>query len=144
MLDDRGGLGNKQGVPNTIKTEFEDFFRGNINNFGWQLVPRFDNSDRKCKLAACQVGQLMTKFEMMDLLVSRRTHRWGGSPSHGVCYTPRPSPPAIGNGPTTVDPVFRAVIQTGNARDLSLAELPASGDALSDRCPSPGTVIMPE
>ncbi len=42
---------------------FEDFFRGIINKFGWQLVPRFDNADRKGKLAACQMGQLMTKFE---------------------------------------------------------------------------------
>ncbi len=38
MLDVRGGLGNKQGVPNTIKTEFEDFFRDSINKFGWQAA----------------------------------------------------------------------------------------------------------
>ncbi len=51
--------------PSTNKTEFEDFFRSRIYNFGRQLVPRFDNADRKCKLAACQMGQLMTKFEAM-------------------------------------------------------------------------------
>ncbi len=56
LLDARGGLGNKQGVPNTIKTEFEDFFRGRINHFGRQLVPRFDNADRKSKFAACQMA----------------------------------------------------------------------------------------
>ncbi len=59
----QGGLGNKQGVPNTIKTAFEDFFRGRINNFGWQLVPRFNNADRKCELVAWQMGQLIVKFE---------------------------------------------------------------------------------
>ncbi len=68
----------------------------------------------------------------LDLLASRRTHQWGGSPSHGVCSTPRPSPRAIGDGPMTEDPVLRAVVHTRNARDLSLAESPASGDALSD------------
>ncbi len=65
FLDVRGALGNKQGVTNTIKTEFEGFFRGKINDFGRQLVPRFDNADRKCKLAACQMGQLRAKFEAM-------------------------------------------------------------------------------
>ncbi len=60
-----GGLGNKQGVPNTIKTAFEKFLRGSINKFGRQLVPRFDNANRKCKLAACQMRQLMTKFKAM-------------------------------------------------------------------------------
>ncbi len=53
----------KCGVPITIKTAFEDFFRGRINKFGRQLVPGFDNADRKCKLAACQMGPLMAKFE---------------------------------------------------------------------------------
>ncbi len=61
---------NKQGVPNTIKTEFEDFFRGSINTLGRQLVPQFDHSDRKRKLAACQVGQLMTKFEATATKIS--------------------------------------------------------------------------
>ncbi len=32
MLDVRGGLGNKQGVPNTIRADFEDFFRDSIKN----------------------------------------------------------------------------------------------------------------
>ncbi len=41
------------GYLKTIKAKFDDFFRGSINNFGWQIVPRFDNADRKCKLAAC-------------------------------------------------------------------------------------------
>ncbi len=54
-------------VPNAIKTEFEDFFRGSINNFGQQLVQRFDSADRKCTLAACHVGQLMTEFEAMAM-----------------------------------------------------------------------------
>ncbi len=31
LLDARGGFGNTQGVPNTIKTVFEDLFRGRIN-----------------------------------------------------------------------------------------------------------------
>ncbi len=44
----------------------------------------------------------------------------------------------------TIDPVFRAVVHTGNARDLLLAESPASVDALSDRCPSAGTAILRE
>ncbi len=65
MLNVQGALGNKQGGPNTIKTAFENFFRGRINNFGRQLVPRFDNADRKGKLAACQMRQLMAKFEAM-------------------------------------------------------------------------------
>ncbi len=38
---------------------------GEINNFGRQFVPQFDNADSKSKLAACQMGQLMTKFEAM-------------------------------------------------------------------------------
>ncbi len=65
MLDVQGGLRNKQGGPNTIKTAFKDVFRGSINNFGRQLVPRFDNADRKGKLAACQMRQMMAKFEAM-------------------------------------------------------------------------------
>ncbi len=65
MFDVRRGLGNKQGVPKTIKPAIEDFFLDRINNFGRQLVPRFDNVDSKCNLAACQMGQLMTKFEAM-------------------------------------------------------------------------------
>ncbi len=65
MLNVQGGLGNKQGVPNTIKTAFETFFLGRINNFGRQLVPRFDNADKKGKLAVCQMRQLMAKFEAM-------------------------------------------------------------------------------
>ncbi len=44
---------------------FEDFFRGRINNCGRQLVHGFDNADRECKLAVCQMGQLMTRFEAM-------------------------------------------------------------------------------
>ncbi len=48
----------------------------------------------------------------------------GGSPSPGVRYTPSPSPRAIGDGPMAVDPVFRAVAHTGNARDSSLAKWP--------------------
>ncbi len=52
MLNIRGGLRNKWGVQSTIKTELEDIFRGTINFFGRQLVPRFDNADRKGKLAA--------------------------------------------------------------------------------------------
>ncbi len=63
VLNVQGALGNKQGVPNTIETAFENFFQGRINNFGRQLVPRFDNADRKGKLAACQMRQLMAKFE---------------------------------------------------------------------------------
>ncbi len=54
---------SKWGVPNTIDAVFEDFFRGSIDNFGQQLSPRFDNADRKRKLAACRVDQLMMKFE---------------------------------------------------------------------------------
>ncbi len=65
MLNVQGGLGNKQGVPNTIKTAVENFFRGRINSFGRQLVPRYDNADRKGKLAACQMRQLNAKFEAM-------------------------------------------------------------------------------
>ncbi len=65
MFDVRGGLGDKQGVLNTIKTEFDDFFQGRINNFGWQLVPLFDDADRKSKLAVCRMGQLMVNFEAM-------------------------------------------------------------------------------
>ncbi len=64
-MDVRGGLGSKQGVPTTSKTEFEDFFRGRINNFGPQFVPWLDDADRKCKRAACQMGQLMAKCEAM-------------------------------------------------------------------------------
>ncbi len=59
-MDVRTALGNKQGVPNTIKVDFEDF-----NSFGRQFVPRINNPDRKRKLAACQMGQLMAKFEAM-------------------------------------------------------------------------------
>ncbi len=44
----------------------------------------------------------------------------------------------------TVDPVFRAVAHTGNVRHLLIAESPASGDALSDRCPTACAAIMPE
>ncbi len=44
-----------QRVTNTIQ----------LNNSGRQLVPRFDNSDRKRNLVARQVGQLMRKFEAM-------------------------------------------------------------------------------
>ncbi len=65
LLNVRGGLGNKQGVPNNIKTELEDFFRCRINDFGRQLVPRLDKAARKSKLATCQMGQLMAKFEVM-------------------------------------------------------------------------------
>ncbi len=52
------------------------------------------------------------------------------------CRTPTPSPRAIGDGPMMVDPAFRTVVYTGNARDRLLAESPASGDAC--------TVILPE
>ncbi len=65
MLNVQGGLGNKQVVPNTIKKAFENFFRGRINNFGRQLVPRFDNVDRRGKLSACQMRQRMAKFKAM-------------------------------------------------------------------------------
>ncbi len=66
MLDVQGGLENEQSVPNTkIKMVFEDHFRGRINNSGRQLVPCFDNADRKSKFAACQMGQLIAKFEAM-------------------------------------------------------------------------------
>ncbi len=65
MLNVVGGLVNKQGAPNTIKTAFENVFRGRIINFGRQLVPRFDNADRKSNLAACQMRQVMAKFEAM-------------------------------------------------------------------------------
>ncbi len=50
----------------------------------------------------------------------------------------------MGDGPTTVDPVFRAIAHTGFARDLLLAESPTSAYALADRCPSAGVVILPE
>ncbi len=49
-LDVQGGSGNKKRVQSTIKTAFEDFFRGRINNFGRQLGPRLDNGDRKRNL----------------------------------------------------------------------------------------------
>ncbi len=62
MFGVRRGLVSKQGVPNTIKTAFENVLRGRINNFGRQLVPQFDNAGRKSKLAACQIGQLMALF----------------------------------------------------------------------------------
>ncbi len=65
MLNVQGGLGNKQGIPNSIKKTSEHFFRGRNNNFGRQLVPRFDNAGRKGKLAACQMRQLMAKFKAM-------------------------------------------------------------------------------
>ncbi len=71
-------------------------------------------------------------------------HKWGGSPAQGICYTPKPSLRAIGVGPMMVDPVCRAVVHKGNVRDLSLAESPASGDAMSGQCPSVGTAILPE
>ncbi len=44
---------------------FVDFLLGRTNNFGRQLVPRFDNANRKNTLAACQMRQLKTKFEPM-------------------------------------------------------------------------------
>ncbi len=44
----------------------------------------------------------------------------------------------------TVDPVFRAVGYTGNARDISLAESSVTKEALSDQCPSAGMAILPE
>ncbi len=72
MLDVWEGLGNKQGVPKTIKTEFENFFRGRINNFGRQLVPLFDYADRNSKIAACQMGQVMTMFEAMATKIGIR------------------------------------------------------------------------
>ncbi len=65
MLNVQGGLGNKQGAPNNNKTAFENFFRGRINNFGRQPIPRFDNADRKGKRAACQMRQLMAMIEAM-------------------------------------------------------------------------------
>ncbi len=49
-----------------------------------------------------------------------------------------------GDGPMTVDPVFRAAAHTGNVWHISLAESPASGDAASDQCPTACTAIMPE
>ncbi len=52
-------------MSQTSLRQFDDFFRGNINNLRRQLVPQFDNSDRKYKLVACQVEQLMTMFEAM-------------------------------------------------------------------------------
>ncbi len=45
--------------------ESENSIQGSINNFRRLLVPRFDNADRKGKLAACQMRQLMAKFEAM-------------------------------------------------------------------------------
>ncbi len=63
MLDVQDGLGNKHGVLDVIKTEFENLFRGSINNFGRPLIPRFDNADWKCILAACQMGQMMGSLE---------------------------------------------------------------------------------
>ncbi len=65
MADVQAALGIKQSVPNTIKSELEDLIRGNINDFGLQLVPRFHDLGRKPTLAACQAGQLMSKFEAM-------------------------------------------------------------------------------
>ncbi len=122
MLDVRTVLGNEQGVSNTIKTEFEDFFLCSNNNLERQLAPWFDDSDKERKLAAYLVGQLMAKLEAMatKIIIGRypRTRQWRGSPSHKVCHTPRQDPRVIGDGTTTVDPVFRAVTHTGNARDL--------------------------
>ncbi len=63
MFDVRGGLGNKRGIPNTIKTDFEDFFQGNINKFGCSLF--HSSKDRNSKNVANQMGQLMAKFEAM-------------------------------------------------------------------------------
>ncbi len=108
-------------------------------------VPRFNNCDRKGRLAVCQIRQLMGKFEGMATKIGlsgvsknsstgKFTLRWS------LLFTKNRS----GDGPMTVDPVFRAVAHTGNVRDLLLAESPASGNAPSDQCSTACTAIMPE
>ncbi len=74
--------------------------------------------------------------EDLDWLVSRRTCQWRRSPSHWVCYTWKPGPRINKGELSTLDPVFRVVAYTGNARDLWLAESSASENA------SAGTVML--
>ncbi len=50
--------------------------------------------------------------EDSNWLVSRTTLQWGGSPSHGVRYTPRPGPRVNGDGFTTVGPTCLFIIMT--------------------------------
>ncbi len=64
---------------------FEDFFPVSVSNLGRKIVSRFNNSDRKRKLATCQTVQLMSKFEAMvtKISVKRRLEklfRWGVHP----------------------------------------------------------------
>ncbi len=110
MYEFRTLSGIKQGIPNIIETKLEDFFRGSIANIGRQLVPRFGNADRKSELAACQMGQLMTKLEVMA------TKNWiGGCLGELVSGEFHPLMEYVihqdqaRDEPTTVDQVSRAV-----------------------------------
>ncbi len=135
VSDVRGRLGYKQGVPNTIMAELEaesTTSSGELFHDSTCVVPNGTaNGD------VWSYG-----LEDLDWLVTRRTHRLGGSPSHGVCFTLKPSSRAIGVKPMTVDRVFRAIAHTANARNLFQAESPASGGVLEDQCPSVDTAWM--
>ncbi len=61
LLDVRGGLRNKQGVPNTIKTWFEDFSRGRINNKRWH-----------CRAETMHIRQQIRAASDLQVNISKR------------------------------------------------------------------------